>query len=493
MNEISMKNIQFINAGAGSGKTYTLTQTLSEDVKAGKYNAEEVLLTTFTRKAAEEIKLKARTRLLQEGLAQQALRLDGAFMGTVHSVGYQFINKYWYLLGLSPNIKEMAEADVEAYFKSAIANIPTIEDMDALNRFNRRFDFQGSGSNAGFDPFIWQKHVKGIIDMAINNRISDLSEESVSYQASVDWFKNLFPVDGRKLNLSENELRRKILYLTGKVLDLPDARNKTHKGKAKELESGVRYAVSFSDLWKAVDLAANVSKKLDDPEVDQFVNQYAGFYSSEAFHEEVEGYIRLIFKLAANSLKEFKDYKKRHGLADFNDMETLFLELLSMEEVREDLASSVKIVMVDEFQDSNPIQLAIFLTLSDIVEQSIWVGDPKQAIYGFRGTDPILVNELFKKIASSDIGNNLKASLLKRSWRSRPGLVTMVNQLFEEALTPQLSSININKSDVLGYDPKDDECELSRWVSGVFNAEDQITLSPRQTVSLIPVRDDQKQ
>ncbi|RCW36760.1 exodeoxyribonuclease V subunit beta [Marinilabilia salmonicolor] len=488
-----MKNIQFINAGAGSGKTYTLTQTLSEDVKAGKYDAGEVLLTTFTRKAAEEIKLKARTRLLQDGLSHEALKLDGAFMGTVHSVGYQFMNKYWYLLGLSPNIREMAEEDVESYFKSAIANIPTPEDMDALNHFNRRFDFQGSGFNGGSDPFKWQKHVKGIIDMAITNRISDLSDDSVSYKASVDWFKTMFPLDGRSLSFSEKELREKIVHLTRKVLELPDARNKGRKNTAKEIESSVRYAISFNDLWKAVDLAADVSDKIDDPEIDKFVNRYAGFYLSPAFQAEVEGYIKLIFKLAANSLQEFEDYKKKHGLVDFNDMESMFLELLSMEEVREDISSSVKIVMVDEFQDSNPVQLAIFLTLSDIVERSIWVGDPKQAIYGFRGTDPLLVSGVFKKIASSDVGNNLKARLLKRSWRSRSDLVKMVNQLFEEALAPQLSPIRINKSDVLGYDEKGTASELAAWVSDTFEDDESVALSPRKTVSLIPVREDHKQ
>ncbi|MFW6043238.1 MAG: UvrD-helicase domain-containing protein [Marinilabiliaceae bacterium] len=492
-----MQNISFINAGAGSGKTYTLIQTLSQDISANRYSADEVLLTTFTRKAAEEIKLKARTRLLQDGLSEQAFKLDSAFMGTVHSVGYQFLNKYWYLVGLSPNIREMPEEDVESYFRNAIANIPSIQDMDALNHFNRKFDFQAGGIHAVSDPFMWQKHVKEIVDMAITNRVSDLSPKGESYKASVDWFKTIFNSDHPgNPDLSEDVVRRKILSITQKVLALPDKNNKRRKGKAKDIKSAVLFAVSFNDLLKAVELAVDVADKTplgDDPEVNGFVNEYAGFYTSPAFQKEVEGYIRLIFKLAANSLKEFEDFKKSHGLVDFNDMEIMFLELLTMKQVREEIAGLVKVVMVDEFQDSNPVQLAIFLTLSDIVEESIWVGDPKQAIYGFRGTDPELVNGLFKKIALYDTQSNLKARLLKRSWRSRAGLVKLVNNLFEGALEPQLAPVNIFKDDVLGFDPQGTESDLSRWVARTFKDNNQMTLSPRQTVALIPVRDDREE
>jgi hypothetical protein len=61
------------------------------------------------------------------------------------------------------------------------------------------------------------------------------------------------------------------------------------------------------------------------------------------------------------------------------------------ETVANEIKDTYKLVFVDEFQDSNPVQLKIFDKLSELVEKSIWVGDPKQAIYGFRGSDAQLI------------------------------------------------------------------------------------------------------
>ena len=58
-------------------------------------------------------------------------------------------------------------------------------------------------------------------------------------------------------------------------------------------------------------------------------------------------------------------------------------------------AQDFDLILVDEFQDTNPLQLAIFQRLRQIAPRSRWVGDPKQAIYGFRDTDPELINEVW--------------------------------------------------------------------------------------------------
>ena len=63
-----MKNVTYINAGAGSGKTYRLTKTLTELIEAGNVNPEQVILTTFTIKAANEFKEKAKAFLFEEGM-----------------------------------------------------------------------------------------------------------------------------------------------------------------------------------------------------------------------------------------------------------------------------------------------------------------------------------------------------------------------------------------------------------------------------------------
>ena len=106
----------------------------------------------------------------------------------------------------------------------------------------------------------------------------------------------------------------------------------------------------------------------------------------------LEPFVKSIFKLAEVWRKDYINFKKKNRLISYNDMEQLFLQLLTNEkEVQDYVSSHYRLVLVDEFQDSNPIQLKIFNRLSELVAQggghSYWVGDPKQAIYGFRGSD----------------------------------------------------------------------------------------------------------
>ena len=94
-----MKNVTYISAGAGSGKTYTLTTKLAELVAKDKNDSEhvepeQVILTTFTVKAANEFKEKAKAELYKLGKYEEASRLDHALMGTIDSVASTLIQKH---------------------------------------------------------------------------------------------------------------------------------------------------------------------------------------------------------------------------------------------------------------------------------------------------------------------------------------------------------------------------------------------------------------
>ena len=65
------------------------------------------------------------------------------------------------------------------------------------------------------------------------------------------------------------------------------------------------------------------------------------------------------------------------------------------------MADRVQVLLVDEFQDTSPIQLAVFLRLAALAHHTVWVGDPKQAIYGFRGADPELMAACLEAFPSS--------------------------------------------------------------------------------------------
>jgi len=104
-------------------------------------------------------------------------------------------------------------------------------------------------------------------------------------------------------------------------------------------------------------------------------------------------------------------------------------------EVAAVLDDELDLLMVDEFQDTSPIQLALFLKLARFAKRVYWVGDIKQAIYGFRGSDTALMQAILT--ALPDLGGSKE--VLPSSWRSRPELVKVVNALFTHAFAGSLT------------------------------------------------------
>jgi ATP-dependent helicase/nuclease subunit A len=134
----------------------------------------------------------------------------------------------------------------------------------------------------------------------------------------------------------------------------------------------------------------------------------------------------LMFALAADTLDAYASAKRQIGALDFTDQERLLLDVLDHPFVASTLGEELDLLMVDEFQDTSPIQLALFLKLARYARQVVWVGDIKQAIYGFRGSDTALMRSVIEALPK--LGGTKE--VLAHSWRSRPALVEFVNHVF---------------------------------------------------------------
>ncbi len=151
-------------------------------------------------------------------------------------------------------------------------------------------------------------------------------------------------------------------------------------------------------------------------------------------HEDITALLEVCYETAETALALYADYKRKAGLIDFTDQETMLLDLLeSNENIRAELAQRLHTLFVDEFQDTSPLQLALFLRLGGLAKRAVWVGDPKQAIYGFRGTDPALMDAVLRSLG----GKPDPANILSTSRRSRPDLVHLVNGIFVPAFAQQ--------------------------------------------------------
>ncbi len=461
-----MKNITYYNAGAGSGKTFKLTSLLVEKIqdKGNPVNPSEVILTTFTELAAAEFKEKAREALLEANLLDKAMELDSGAIGTVHSVAMNMIKKYWYLLGISPQVNVMSDTDKKFYISQSILSIVRPEQLAFFNDYYRNFKLE----NLDF----WLYDVEDIVNAIANYQIDDtgLADSLSESQKRVDTiFNNTVIPDKTKIEqICDNMIT---------ICERPDFANQYNAKTALKTLKGINRnaLLAYDTILTLYKVAMPGGKKVAEELKTQLGFDYKEYLkdclTSTYYGKIIKECIKHIFDIAKKWVDEFQKYKKENAIIDYNDMEQLFLKLLDMDTFRDEIRQRYKVVMVDEFQDSNPTQLRIFDKLSELVKESIWVGDPKQAIYGFRGADTDLIQTISNEIVKDKRDRNLKHDNLPESWRTRPELVHLANNVFLRSLAgmllPDMITLaphwSVNKA--LGYPLLHWHCEGNKEAS----------------------------
>ena len=445
-----MKNVQYINAGAGSGKTTKLTQILSEQLGNTNHSIKpsEVILTTFTELAASEFREKSRQQFFKDGHPDIAAELDSATIGTVHAVALSFIQRYWYLIGVSPDMKVMSEDDLQIYISESLGDCVEKEDLEFFRSYGSFFDLKDSQSHVDLD--FWKDHLLAVIDK-VNNYAVDIERSKNDSIAVVEHiFSNNAQLDYSLLNLFINTVKAAF-----------NSYSEAQKPKVQNLLDSLKGQLSYANIVKVYNTLTGNTPEMGKTNRNQLPN----LMGQDFFDDLVEnlkdvlmssggdatpgGMMKKMITILFDIAKEWKDgfnaFKAQRHIIDYNDMERLFLKLLNMPQVVDEIKGTYKLMMVDEFQDSSPIQLEIFKRLSDLMQQSYWVGDPKQSIYGFRGADVDLVNEITQQFLdkNKDTELNLTYDKLPNSWRTREPLVNLTNDCFTRAFDGVISKENV--------------------------------------------------
>lgn len=430
-----MRNVTYISAGAGSGKTYCLTDKLASILAGGKIRGENIMMTTFTDLAAGELKRKAKAKLYSKGMVKEAEEVDMATIGTIHSVAKSFLEKYWYLLGHSPSMNVLNDEDKEFFFDQSISDIVSEEDASFLRDFADTFKI---------DREFWKKPLEKIVDNARMYSITDLKD---SLNASLDFTSGLRE-SGCRIPAEVGAIRES-LEAFEEFFGTEDNGNDTDKKRRELIKEAYQRLDEAGDeltvkdyLWFRHTFTKEFSKKAFKKFFSEnpFFHSLDDLYVSDNLWDYVDKYISLMFSIAEKWRKEYSTYKRRMKVIDYDDMERYFLELLDRPEVMDDIRASYKVVFVDEYQDCSPLQVKMFDKISDLVERSYWVGDLKQAIYGFRGTDTKLIKSVVSRIQSSE---NSGKETLSRSWRSCRSIVDFTNNAFSRAFSSSLSKEEI--------------------------------------------------
>lgn len=423
-----MKNITYISASAGSGKTYAITTKLADIIKEKKAEPEQAILTTFTKAAAAELKEKAKAKLCENGLYEQAERLEQAMIGTAHSVAESFIKKYWHILGLSPELNVMTDEDVDFYRNQSLYIVPKGKELSFMHDFAEEFGLKHSydSEKHGINYDFWKEHLEKIIEYSINYGITDYEK---SKEESEKLIKSLCEAGLKRKNLPDDEEIKKKFIEIIKEDEKIKVSGEQEKRK-KSTESIIRHSrLSFIDLYNLSEIGFPKDIKRKDEYMSLFENLAKIMNTEDARDLQLE-YIDIIFAIARRWKESFEQYKKEKRLIDYSDMEKYFVLLLENEEVKKDIKAKYKYLFVDEFQDCSQNQVKIFDTISDLMEHSYWVGDFKQSIYGFRGTDTKLSQAVADIVIQKE---NSSLDTLKTSYRSLPVLVEAANKIFISA------------------------------------------------------------
>jgi len=495
-----MNKLQLISASAGSGKTYSLTERVLSEVKNG-VSPERIMAVTFTNKAAAELKERIRQKLVkQDGedaaeLRQQASRLADAYIGTVNSICARLLREFAFEAGLSPAIDILPEGESDRLFLLAVSH-EIGKYYSQLSDAARRLGRDGSGVGFQQKPD-WKKDVQHLVDLA---RANGLNAGDLTSMSAVS-IEGLMGLLGRKSNTISNSSLFELVEQAISDIRTCEDETKVTKSAMSALYK-VRHAlqhgyVTWSDWAGLVGISAGTRSGAND--CLESVRDYAlKIQHHPELHQDIEMLITGVFHCAAEALDGFDTYKRINGLMDFVDQESKVLELLDVDLVRQRLEERIDVVMVDEFQDTSPIQLALFSKLSGLVDRSIWVGDQKQAIYGFRGADPKLMDEVIGRLAEGQL------DVLEDSYRSRPGLVEFVNATFERAFDGLIPAervrLNAKRVDhdgqvntlgVWRLDGKNKSLRigaLAKGIAGLVRHPDDWLIEDRDTKELRPIK-----
>lgn len=450
--------INFISAGAGSGKTHRLTEILHRELTGKAVRPSGVIATTFTKKAATELRERVRGHLLQQGDFPLANSMGQARIGTVNAVCGQLIERFAFEAGMATEQQVLEEAQAGVLLGKAIDIVLNGPAMTTFLKRVRRLGLEDD----------WKESLQKVIDQIRSNDIP-LDKVATFAGHNASELLSHFPMPTRDdLDTQLLQAIQQALPAIESVAQSGGKKNTNeYLAQIRGFERSLGHGATTWAEW--VKLSKSFPEAGLKPQAEPIAEMAARFAEHPQLHADIEEYLASFFDLAFKALSIYAANKREMGLLDFTDQEHKLLQLLDVPGVAEVLNDELDLLMVDEFQDTSPIQLALFLKLARFAKQVYWVGDIKQAIYGFRGSDTELMQAILEALPS--LGGSKE--VLPDSWRSRRELVQLVNGVFSHAfansLPPEEVVLQPKRNDELTGAP------LANWLLGGKNQDQEAT------------------
>lgn len=395
----------FVAAGAGSGKTFTLTQRIVWALKEGSgadgksylNSLDQALIITFTNAAATEIKERVREALEKEGLHSAALQVDDAWISTIHGMCSRILKIHALDLGLDPEFEI-----IDDMTRNQLVNISIEEVLRELSQDESYAEFLSTYA--------------GNRD-ALKSRIETLISYAQSSPVGMDAIS--FVGDSSDLEVLKAELEN----LCGALEALKGAIVVTKPDEAEQLQSvqselssklQQHLVLSLTDFdqafWEALGKAVKAVRSSKEIKNVKDEATYQLKVCSALFgliQDTSEG--QCLKDVTEQVYKLFKQKKRAVGGLDNDDLLHLTAKVFEEHpEIAAVYTDKFKLVMVDEFQDTDQQQVQMIKSLSGKDAQYLTtVGDAQQSIYRFRGAD---VDVFFRRQA--EVSEDLQPRLV---------------------------------------------------------------------------------
>lgn len=486
-----------VSASAGSGKTYTMIERIIDIILKGEAHVDEILAVTFTKSAAQEMKdrLKiALSKAVADGkkeLNKELRKVASASISTIDSFCADLVRTYFFEVDVDPDFEIIDKNEATILKNKVIDNLfeekyeSKDEDFYELLQI-----FSRNRMDDDFKELIIKLTDKANVEEktigVLRDNLSNFTEE---------FFKEMLNSFKQRFNVGLNK----------KIVEIDEITNKAKKLNIDKLVSASGYCVdAYKELVKNGDIYSLVDFKLDsaankprmkDPDfaAAELLDSYAALKNSATklikdtkkgltnYDSDLNGFLdtkkdtELLVKLIEEYAFGYAEKKKEYSKLDFSDLSCKAYEILKNNEIRDRVAGKYKYIFIDEYQDVNGLQEAIFKSLDR--NNLFMVGDLKQSIYGFRGCNSVFFANKTKEYKDAA---DKKLIELVVNHRSAPNILDYCNFVFTKLMKENADMPYSPLVTYGGYGKYRGECKFYNVVGGEEKVEPDRVYSVQQ-------------
>jgi ATP-dependent helicase/nuclease subunit A len=482
-----------VSAAAGAGKTAVLVRRVIFLLThpTDPVDIDRLLVVTFTDAAAAEMRDRISKALEKEldskpesaRLARQLALVSKADISTLHSFCHKMIRQYFYRLGIDPAFRAMDDVENQLLQLEVIDDLfeDCYDDIDFEEAFTDIVDRYGGGrgdenvkdlvlrvynfSRSRPDPDEWLSGLSSMFSISANAGIRDLPWTGLALQGISRKVQMAYRSLGQAVEIAGvpsgpgayAELLRDEFEACSRILKAcKDEDWESIAQLLNELEfptlPGIKRGSCDDRLKVEAQAGRNEAKKILRGLKDECFSRSPQDLVDDirAIAPSMQTFIRVVKGFD----KAYQAAKREKSLVDFADMEHLCLKVLRewddskgewvKSDVAKELQDRYREVLVDEYQDINPVQNEILHFVSSH-RNSFMVGDVKQSIYRFRLAEPTLFMDKHKEFPKGDTASDNKRIDLSRNFRSRKTVIDSVNFIFRQVFSQGVGEIDYDK------------------------------------------------